>query len=144
MDEIFQHEAESVSDLVNRIAEVYRPQGKRGTIAVTCSPFIPKPHTPWEGWPMASEKQLKHLDKILRNRLGKLPRAKYQPFGALEALLQGVLSQGDQSLAPFLIEVTRHPENLRTQLRETLRKSLVRLQKHRWNEEPPPWDFVKL
>ena len=70
-DEIFQHEAESVSDLVNRIAEVYRPRGKRGTIAVTCSPFIPKPHTPWEGWPMASEKQLKHLDKILRNHLGK-------------------------------------------------------------------------
>ena len=143
-ERIFTHEAEAVVDLVERIAEVFRPEGKPGTIGVTCSPFIPKPHTPWAGWPMATEKGLKSLDWSLRKRLGRIPRARYHPFSAWEALLQGVLSQGGQSLAPTLIDVVRRPEKKKEIVRQVLETNLVNLHSHRWRDEPAPWAFVRL
>jgi radical SAM superfamily enzyme YgiQ (UPF0313 family) len=143
-DRIFEHEAESVANLVERVSEVFRPEGKTGTIGVTCSPFIPKPHTPWAGWPMATEKGLKRLDKILGRRLGKISRARYRPFSGWEALLQGLLSQGGQDLAPMLLAAVREPENVRGLVREALREGLVKLHERRWGSEPSPWDFVRL
>lgn len=143
-DAIFHHEAESVASLVERIAEVFKPKGQTGTIGVTCSPFIPKPHTPWQGWPMAPENGLKRLDKILKKRLGRIPRARYRTFSGWEAHLQGLLSQGDHRLAPYLLEMTRHPENLRPLVREAIRDGGVDLLNRRWVEGPSPWDFVRL
>ncbi len=143
-ERIFEHEAEALGDLVERIARVFRPEGKPGTIGVTCSPFIPKPHTPWAGWPMPTERGLKSLDRILKRRLGRIPRVRYRPFSAWEALLQGILSQGGQSLAPYLIEAARHPEMKKTVARQILDSGLVCLNTHRWRNEPPPWAFVHL
>ncbi|MCG3200004.1 MAG: hypothetical protein GHCLOJNM_04533 [bacterium] len=111
---------------------------------MTCSPFIPKPHTPWAAWPMATEKGLKHLDKILKRRLGRIPRARYRPFSGWEALLQGLLSQGGQGLAPVLIAAARHPEDVRNWVRGALKDGLVNLHERRWTHDEPPWGFVKL
>ncbi|MCA9426767.1 MAG: hypothetical protein KC994_16925 [Candidatus Omnitrophica bacterium] len=143
-DAIFHHEAEAVANLVERIAEVFQPKGKTGTIGVTCSPFIPKPHTPWAGWPMAPENGLKRLDKILKKRLGKIPRARYRTFSGWEAHLQGLLSQGDQRLAPTLVEMTRNPEKIRPLVREAIKEGIVDLLNRRWVDGPSPWEFVKL
>ncbi len=143
-DAIFHHEAESVANLVERVAEVYQPKGKTGTIGVTCSPFIPKPHTPWSNWPMAPENGLKRLDKILKKRLGKIPRARYRTFSGWESHLQGLLSQGDQNLAPSLLEMTRHPERIRPLVREAINSGVVDLLEKRWMTSPSPWNFVKL
>jgi hypothetical protein len=143
-DRIFHHEAESIAQLVERVAQVFRPEGKPGTLGVTCSPFIPKPHTPWEAWPMASEKGLKRLDKILQRRLARIPRVRYRPFSAWEALFQGILSQGGQNLEEMLIEAARHPEKLKGLVRDTIRVGLVRIHERRWTDAPPPWGFVRL
>ncbi|MCA9443662.1 MAG: hypothetical protein KC964_22870, partial [Candidatus Omnitrophica bacterium] len=143
-DAIFHHEAEAVANLVERIAEVFQPKGKTGTIGVTCSPFIPKPHTPWAGWPMAPENGLKRLDKILKKRLGKIPRARYRTFSGWEAHLQGLLSQGDQRLAPTLVEMTRNPEKVRPLVRQAIKEGIVDLLNRRWVHGPSPWEFVKL
>lgn len=143
-DAVFHHEAESVAALVERIAEAFQPKGKPGTIGVTCSPFIPKPHTPWSGWPMASENGLKRLDKILKKRLGRISRARYRPFSGWEAHLQGLLSQGDQRLAPLLVEMTREPERIRPLVREAIQTGTVDLLNRRWVDQVSPWDFVKL
>ena len=143
-ERIFEHEAEAVGRLVERIAEVYRPEGEFGTIGVTCSPFIPKPHTPWASWPMPSERGLKTLDRMLKKRLGHIPRARYRPFSSWEALLQGLLSQGGQSLAPFLLEASRHPEDRKRLVRQAIESGLVRIHERRWQIEPSPWSFVRL
>lgn len=144
LDAVFHHEAESVAALVERIAEAFQPKGKPGTIGVTCSPFIPKPHTPWAGWPMASENGLKRLDKILKKRLGGISRARYRPFSGWEAHLQGLLSQGDQRLAPHLVEMTREPERIRPLVREAIQSGTVDLLNRRWIDQVSPWDFVRL
>jgi len=144
LDRIFRHEAEAVANLVERIGKVYQPEGKPGTIGVTCSPFIPKPHTPWAGWPMPEEKALKRLDKILKRRLSQVSRARYRPFSGWEALLQGLLSQGGRNLAPMLVEATRNPEKIRSQVRQVISDKIVLLHEHRWRDEKSPWDFIRL
>jgi radical SAM superfamily enzyme YgiQ (UPF0313 family) len=143
-ERIFTHEADTVVNLVERIAEAFRPEGKPGTIGVTCSPFIPKPHTPWAGWPMATEKGLKSLDHLLRKRLGRIPRARYHSFSAWEALFQGILSQGGQSLAPVLVEAVRQPGQRKVFVRQILESGLVDLHNRRWRDKPAPWAFVRL
>lgn len=143
-EQIFIHEAEAVVDLVDRIAEIYQPQGKPGTIAVTCSPFIPKPHTPWECWPMATEKGLKQLDRILKKRLGQKPRVRYRPVSAWESILQGILSQGDQKLAPTLVDMVTRPEDRRRIVREIIDTSLVQIHERRWQNHDTPWAFIHL
>ncbi len=143
-ERIFEHEAESVAGLVERITEVFRPAGKPGTIGVTCSPFVPKPHTPWAGWPMATERGLKSLDRILRKRLGRIPRVKYHSFSAWETLLQGILSQGGRELTPFLIEAARQPGRRKTLVRQVLESKLAQLHTHRWRKESAPWAFVRI
>lgn len=143
-ERIFEHEAEAVGNLVERIAAVFKPGGKPGTIGVTCSPMIPKPHTPWAGWPMATEKGLKSLDRHLRKRLGHIPRVKYHPFSAWEALLQGVLSQGGQSLSPYLIGMARQPDQKKNLLREIINSGQVEINTYRWRDTQPPWAFVRL
>lgn len=144
LERVFEHECEAVAGLVERISEVFHPKGQTGTIGVTCSPFIPKPHTPWNAWPMASEKSLKKMDKILNKRLGRIPRARYRPFSGWESLLQGLLSQGDQRLAPVLVESVRRPEELRQIVREAIQTGTVQLHERRWQSSPAPWDFVQL
>ena len=144
IEAILQHETEAVANLVERLAEVFKPEGKPGTIGVTCSPLVPKPHTPWQGWPMAKEKDLKRLDKMLTKRIGKIPRARYHSFSAWEGLMQGLFSQAGQELAPFLIELVRHPEKRRAIVRRGIEESGVDLFNRRWTNEPPPWDFVRL
>ena len=143
-ERVFLHEAESVARLVERIAEIYRPSGGPGSIGVTCSPLIPKPHTPWAGWPMPTEKDLKSLGKILKKRLASIPRVRYRPFSGWETLLQGVLTQGDKSIAPFLVEATESPENLRTLVRSIVQSGTVKLHEHRWVDERSPWEFIRL
>lgn len=143
-EQIFNHEADAVADLVDRLTEVFQPQGQPGTIGVTCSPFIPKPHTPWEAWPMAAEKGLKQLDRILKKKLGQKPRVRYRPISAWESIQQGILSQGGRNLAPYLVHMVRFPEERRRIVREIIETSLVQIHERRWQNQDSPWAFIHL
>jgi len=92
-------EAESIIDLLKQISLLTK---KKVDIHVTVSPFIPKPHTPFE---RVEQQKLEYLDEtILRIKRG-LPRwIKIKNHDARLSVLEGVFSRGDERLGDVIYE----------------------------------------
>jgi len=92
-------EAESIIELLKKI----RTMGKRkGEINVTISPFIPKPHTPFEREEQRDEEYFS--DIVLRVKQG-LPRSiKIKSHNLRLSLLEGVFARGDARLGAGVLK----------------------------------------
>jgi radical SAM superfamily enzyme YgiQ (UPF0313 family) len=65
-------------------------------IILSINPFVPKPFTPFQWAPMDSEKSLREKLKIISNGIRGLKGIKFEKKSIKEAILQGVLSQGNR------------------------------------------------
>jgi radical SAM superfamily enzyme YgiQ (UPF0313 family) len=70
----------------------------RREIILSINPFVPKPHTPFQWAPMDSGKSLKNKLKIISDGIRGLKGIKFEKKSIKEAILQGVLSQGDRKV----------------------------------------------
>jgi radical SAM superfamily enzyme YgiQ (UPF0313 family) len=141
---IFGLPGEKEGDLEKTIkltAEIKRIMKKRGgkRLSASISPFIPKPHTPFQWEEMADTAVLKKRLTYLRKELSSL-KVEVSGLGLREALRQGVLSRGDRRLAPVIISLARK-ESLNNALSSTgLYKSAFL--RPRGHEERLPWDHI--
>jgi len=85
--------------------EAGRARGRLGQIHLSVNPFVPKPFTPLQWAPMATEKTLKAVATRLRNAVGRMPNTTLSVESPRAALLQGLLSRGDRRLAGLLPEL---------------------------------------
>ncbi len=92
-------EAESIIELLKKI----RTMGKRkGEINVTVSPFIPKPHTPFEREEQRDEEYFR--DIVLRVKQG-LPRSiKIKSHDLRLSVLEGIFARGDARLGAAVLK----------------------------------------
>lgn len=86
-------EAEDILDLLFKIDTIGK---KRKKINVTISPFIPKPHTPFEREEMAGEEYLKEIVFKLKREVPR--RISIKNHSISNALLEGILARGDEKL----------------------------------------------
>lgn len=93
---------EGIYDLAKSIIEQFyanpdRKKGKAPSVSVSLSTFIPKPFTPFEFEPQASEEEIrakqKHLMEYAADRKITISRSKYDV-----SLLEAVLARGDRRL----------------------------------------------
>ncbi len=64
---------------------------------VTISPFVPKPHTPFQWEPMASQEQLRERIALIR-RNARSRRVRYKFHDERRCLVEAVLARGDRRL----------------------------------------------
>lgn len=98
-----------IADLAVRIADLYyqmpdRPKGRGIQISISCATFVPKPFTPFEFEPQASEEEIKHKQDILLTALkGKryinVSWSKYKV-----SVLEAVLARGDRRLGSVIYD----------------------------------------
>jgi len=107
-------------NLVSQIREIWleagRARGRLGQIHLSVNPFVPKPCTPLQWAPMASEKALKAASARLRAAVGRMPNVTLSIESPRAALLQGLLSRGDRRLAEVLPDLAagqRYPQACR-------------------------------
>ena len=93
---------EFVRKLRERMLYWGKPRGRVGTITVSVNPFVPKPRTAFERFPIAQESALKERMRIIRNRLGPVGNVKVQTGSVRGAYLDALLSLGDRSVADVL------------------------------------------
>jgi radical SAM superfamily enzyme YgiQ (UPF0313 family) len=67
-------------------------------IILSINPFVPKPFTPFQWAPMDSEKSLREKLKIISDGIRGLKGIKFEKKSIKEAILQGVLSQGNRKV----------------------------------------------
>ena len=82
-----------------------RKNGRIGQITISLNCFIPKAWTPFQWWAMESVQSLKKKIQYLKKHIQKIPNINLQVDSPRKALIQAILSSGDQTIAP-LIETT--------------------------------------
>ena len=86
-------EAAAIIDLLKKIALMAR--GKK-EINVTLSPFVPKPHTPFQREKMMDEDYFKEAVRKIKSSLPRMVKIKSHNLSA--SVLEGVFSRGDARL----------------------------------------------
>lgn len=97
---------EAIADLTLKIQNLLRKaapkRARRLTLTLTVTPFVPKPLTPFEREPFASEKYLKEVLTTLNHLLKKQKGIKIHSNPILSSISDALLSRGDKNLISFL------------------------------------------
>ena len=91
-----------VAAVRHRLHQAHRGRGRTGSIAVSANPFVPKPHTPFAGEPMAPLRELRRRRDLLFGGLRCLGGVEVSGASPREALLQCLLDRADEGLATIL------------------------------------------
>ena len=94
-----------IVDLVREILGLPRRRG-RFNLSVSISPFVPKPHTPFQWERQSSLEEFVAKEDFLAERIrsGSVALSQRQPR---VSILEGILSRGDRRLWPALVEAYR-------------------------------------
>ncbi|MBN1311256.1 MAG: TIGR03960 family B12-binding radical SAM protein [Anaerolineae bacterium] len=85
------------------LAEGRKIHGKKATVNIGVSTFIPKPHTPFQWVPMDGMEQIESKQTLLKRELGgKGKGIRLRWNDPEETLLEALLSRGDRRLGPVI------------------------------------------
>ena len=92
---------EDLGGIVLLVERILRLHGCRFKLSISVSPFVPKPHTPFQWERQASMEEIKRKQDYLGNRLrgGRIRLAMRDPA---ISLLEGIMARGDRRLWPVL------------------------------------------
>ncbi|MFH1226409.1 MAG: TIGR03960 family B12-binding radical SAM protein [Planctomycetota bacterium] len=77
--------------------------GRYGAVNITISPFVPKPHTPFQWSRMVPVAEIKRKQEILRHGLSRMRNINLKFHKPERSYLEGVFSRGDRRLGAALL-----------------------------------------
>ena len=138
---------------ISIIREVMRRFEQAGMdINLAISPFIPKPHTPFQWLPMEDGDVLREKMSMIRMLLKKKGKAvKYRDVAT--SMIEGIISRGDASLAPLFehladkgVRLEAWREFFKPEIyHEWFNENGINMERYlrkREFDETLPWDFV--
>ncbi|MGB7631939.1 MAG: TIGR03960 family B12-binding radical SAM protein, partial [Candidatus Deferrimicrobium sp.] len=93
----------AIGTLAGRVAAIARRHGKRASVTVSVSVFVPKPHTPFQWERQIGREEIQERIRLLRDALGRNRHAEVKLHSPETSALEGVFSRGDDRL-PGVIE----------------------------------------
>jgi len=99
-------DVEAIPELVRRVAECGRQVTRRARVNVTVSVFVPKPHTPFERFGMASPAALREKIDFLRGV--RLRGVELKIHDWRQSLAESAVARGDRRVAAALAEAYRN------------------------------------
>lgn len=135
-----------IGRLIGEIASAY----PRGGIHLSVSPFVPKPHTPFEAADFPDLDELR--EKIRQVRRIKRPRVEVKYQAPEVSFIEAVLSRGDERLFPVIESVYRqggHFEEWREgfgfdRWQSAFAETGVDPRAYLGRRDSYPWDFIDL
>lgn len=98
-----------IAELAKKICDLFyqnpnRPRGRHIQISISCATFVPKPFTPFEFEPQATEEEIKHKQEVLLdatrgNRNVSVSWSKYRV-----SVLEAVLARGDRRISSVIYD----------------------------------------
>ncbi|MDD5772890.1 MAG: radical SAM protein [bacterium] len=102
---------EAIYALTQKIRDVtitvYKKTKYLTKITIHITPYVPKPHTPWQDISMSDEEDLRSKLHFLHKSVSELGSIKLEAEDVKNAILQSVYSRGDRKLAEFIIALSR-------------------------------------
>lgn len=122
--------------------ESSREKGRMGQITVSLSPFVPKPHTPFQWAPMEKVPVLKKKIKRIKQALGNVPNLTVQADVPRWAYIQALFSRGDRRVADILLAGRDHQWNWAKTFKSSDIDPDFYVHRRRDELEVFPWDFI--
>jgi len=144
-----QADVDEIATLVERIRQLMmdspRPNiSKSPRLTASVSPFVPKPHTPFQWCRMEDVKTLSQKLLFLRRKLGKIGGIRMPSSSARWSAVQGVLARGDRKLVNVLYDIGRESISWNQALKKNGLSQDFYLQRPRQTHEVFPWDHINL
>jgi len=98
----------AIGELAKRVAAVARRHGRRNSVTVSVSAFIPKPHTPFQWERQLRREEVLERVNLLRDALGRDRHAEVKFHSPEVSELEGVFSRGDDRLPAVILGAWRH------------------------------------
>lgn len=102
-----------IAELAKKICDLFyqnpnRPRGRHIQISISCATFVPKPFTPFEFEPQATEEEIKHKQEVLLdatrgNRNVSVSWSKYRV-----SVLEAVLARGDRRISSVIYDAWKN------------------------------------
>ena len=131
-----------VESIRDQMLEHGRRRGRLGRIIPSINPFIPKPGTPFQWHPMASQKELNRKMRFLQKSLGRIPNVEPRCKSPRLEKLQALLALGDRRLAPAMLRMARGEADLSRALALDGLDLSFYIHRERSLEEILPWDHI--
>ncbi len=138
-------DVDAIPSLVRRIRHVFvtrsREHGRIGQITLSISPFVPKPHTPFQWHPLESVPVLKAKLRSIRRNLRSTPNVQVHHDVPKWSYIQALMSRGDRRVGRLLLEAMRISDWGRA-LRAININADFYVYRARDEDELFPWDFI--
>jgi radical SAM-linked protein len=143
----------AIGALAGRVAAIARRHGKRASVTVSVSAFVPKPHTPFQWERQIGREEIQERIRLLRDALGRNRHAEVKFHSPETSALEGVFSRGDDRLPGVIARAFRNgarfdawteafrPDAWKRAFEEEGVDPLEYL-RERDPRDPLPWDFV--
>jgi len=133
-----------VKDIMLIYTDYCRKGGRIGSVTISVNPFVPKPFTPFQWAPMASEKVLADRVKLIKKELAKTPNLRMNFTSVRESVRQAFLSIGGRDVGEFLVKL--HKNGRDWKYTERLEDEVSNINnvvfREKSFEEALPWDFI--
>ncbi|MDI6844533.1 MAG: TIGR03960 family B12-binding radical SAM protein [Candidatus Saccharicenans sp.] len=98
----------AIINLIQQLIELGRKIIKATPgINLSVSPFIPKPHTPFQWLPMEDEDRLQKKQEYIKSNIGRWKKVELKEHRIKASILEAVFSRGDRRLGAALLEAYR-------------------------------------
>ncbi|MBW6504609.1 TIGR03936 family radical SAM-associated protein [bacterium] len=143
----------AIGTLAGRVAAIARRHGKRASVTVSVSAFVPKPHTPFQWERQIGREEIRERIRLLRDALGRTRHAEVKFHSPETSALEGVFSRGDDRLPGVIARAFRNgarfdawteafrPDAWKRAFEEEGVDPLEYL-RERDPRDPLPWEFV--
>jgi radical SAM superfamily enzyme YgiQ (UPF0313 family) len=140
-------DVDGIVELVKHVKHVMVKEGAKrgfvGSVTVHASPFVPKPSTPFQRFPMNDMNELKDKINRLKSALGKIDNTYFTHESVKYSFIQAVLARGDRRLKDVILKFADN-----VSLSRIMKDSAINLNfyglRERGGDEIMPWDFIKV
>ncbi|MCI0341451.1 MAG: TIGR03960 family B12-binding radical SAM protein [Planctomycetales bacterium] len=100
-------DVDGIARMAERLVQLRREAGKGpGWVNATISPFVPKPHTPFQWEPQVGPERIREISSFLRGRV-RDRHVRLKVHDAEWSGVEGILSRGDRRLGAVVERVMR-------------------------------------
>jgi radical SAM superfamily enzyme YgiQ (UPF0313 family) len=145
-------EQEDIYNIVNMVEDVKkimfdsfdRCSSRIPRLSVSISPFVPKPHTPFQWCQMEDSKILSQKLQLLRRELGKIGGIRFPTSSARLSSIQGAISRGDRRLGNVLYYMSEKRVSWKQALKINRLSQDFYIKRIRSLDEVLPWKHLNL
>ncbi len=143
---------EDIYDIIKIIEKIkklmwdnYRPnKSAYPRLTISISPFVPKPHTPFQWYPMEEEKILAKKLAFIRQKIGSIGGIRFTFSSVKWSAVQGVIARGDRRLSKVLLDMQVKNVTWNKALKLNGLNQQFYLQRERDPNEIFPWEHINL